>query len=83
LTKLVERGWTAAVWRSFVANLDFATPHTYMANNIIGSLNPGPSGEDAEMSANLAMSDQPFRAKPQGSADVRAKRSTSSLICLI
>jgi len=36
-------------------------------------LNPGPSGEDAEVSANLAMSDHQLRAKAHGSADIRAQ----------
>jgi hypothetical protein len=35
--------------------------------------NPGPSGEDADVSVNLAMSDHLFRAKAHGSADVRAR----------
>jgi len=35
-------------------------------------MNPGPSGEDAEISANLAMSDR-LCAKTHGSADIRAK----------
>jgi hypothetical protein len=40
-------------------DLDFATPLDYMR---INKLNPGPSGEDTELAANLAMSDQLFRA---------------------
>src|SRR6516165_9047859 len=39
-------------------------------------MNPGPSGEDAEVSANLAMSDH-LCAKAHGSADIRAQRSPS------
>jgi hypothetical protein len=46
-------------------------------------LNPGPSGEDAETSANLAMSDQPFRAKRMDPLTSGPKRSAASLICLI
>jgi hypothetical protein len=40
-------------------------------------LNPGPSGEDAEVSANLAMSDQLFRAKAHGSADCQGPKYPS------
>jgi hypothetical protein len=41
-------------------------------------LNPGPSGEDAEVSANPAMSDHQLRAKAHGSADIRAQKYFSS-----
>ena len=37
-----------------ISQLDFATQVAYV---LINKLNPGPSGEDTEVSANLAMSD--------------------------
>jgi hypothetical protein len=46
-------------------------------------LNPGPSGEDTEVSVNLAMSDQLFRAKAHGSADRQGPKYSIPLICLI
>jgi hypothetical protein len=42
-------------------------------------MNPGPSGEDAELSANLVMSDR-LCAKAQGSADIRAQNISISLV---
>jgi hypothetical protein len=57
--------------------LDIATQYAYLKLPKIHKLNPGPSGEDAEISANLAMSDH-FCAKAHGSADIRAQRFPSS-----
>ena len=70
--KFIER--TAAIWRPLAAELDFATQQAYVR---INKSNPGPSGEDAEVSANLARSDH-ICAKAHGSADIRAQRFPSS-----
>ena len=86
--KLCKIDWLqmpAAVWRSLAAILDFATRLTSV---LINTVNPGPSGGDAETSANLAMSDHLFRARfyAPGRIDPLTsgpELSASSLICLI
>jgi hypothetical protein len=60
--------------------LDFATQVALRADQ---QLNPGPSGEDTEVSANLAMSDHQFRAKAHGSATSGPRGFFISLIWLI
>jgi hypothetical protein len=67
------KGEASAQLRVAVGRLDLAIQQTYLSNN---NSNPGPSGEDV----NLAMSDQVFRAKVHGSADIRAQVFLISLI---
>jgi hypothetical protein len=61
LTKMIAYSPTAAVWRSSVANLDFAIPADYLQinNRIRAPLARTPP----KRSANLAMSDHLFRAE--------------------
>ena len=61
---------SATVWRLLMERrrLVFATERAYVK---MQRTNPGPSGEDAELSANLAMSDR-LCAKAHRSADIRA-----------